>query len=98
VGQADGNLENMPAYQALKHEGMNPCGLTQLASRTVGVPFVGLIAATLVIAEILRRLHGGDGLELASGSVAALENFETAVMPAQPYGGGYVLADQRLGK
>ena len=95
VGQANENLENMPAYQALKHKGMNPCGLTQLASRTVGVPFVGLIAATLVIAEILRRLHGGNGLELASGSVAALEDFETAVMPVQPYVGGYILADHR---
>jgi hypothetical protein len=94
VGQADDNLENMPAYQALKHEGLDSCGLTQLASRTVGVPFVGLIAATLVIAELLRRLHRGNGLELASGSVAALEDFETVVLPAQPYGGGYILADQ----
>ncbi len=94
VGQADDNLENMPAYQALKSKGMDACGLTQLASLTVGVPFVGLIAATLVIAELLRRLHGGNGLELASGSAAALEDFETAVMPAQPYGGGYIIADQ----
>jgi hypothetical protein len=38
----------------------------------------------LVIAELLRRLHGGNGLELASGSVAALEDFETAVIPDQP--------------
>jgi hypothetical protein len=94
VGQADNNIENMPAYQALKREGIDACGLTQLASRTVGVPFVGLIAATLVIAELLRRLHGGNGLELASGSVAALEDFEVAVMPAQPYGGAYIVADQ----
>jgi hypothetical protein len=90
VGQSDDNLENMPAYQALKHEGMDSCGLTQLASRTVGVPFVGLIAGTLVIAELLRRLHGGNGLELASGSVAALEDFETAVLPARHYGSGHV--------
>jgi hypothetical protein len=66
----------------------------QLVSRTVGVPFVGLIAASLVIAELLRRLHGGNGLELASGSVTALEDFETAVMPAQTYGGGYILSGQ----
>ncbi len=94
LGQADENHEKKPAYQALKSKGMDACGLTQLASRTVGVPFVGLIAGTLVVAELLRRLHGGNGLELASGSVAALEDFETAVMPAQPYGGGYILADQ----
>jgi hypothetical protein len=94
VGQADDNLEHMPAYQALKKQGMDSCGLTQLASRTVGVPFVGLIAATLVISELLRRLHGGNGLELASGSVAALEDFETAAMPAKLYEGSYVLVDE----
>jgi hypothetical protein len=45
----------MPAYQSLKREGMDSCGLAQLASRTVGVPFVGLIAACLVVSELLRR-------------------------------------------
>ncbi len=45
---------------------MDECGLTQLASRTVGVPFVGLIAAALAIAELLRRLHGGTAIEIAS--------------------------------
>lgn len=97
VSQVDDNLENMPAYQSLKRKGMDRCGLTQLASRTVGVPFVGVIAASLVIAELLRRLHGDNGLELASGSVAALEDFETAFMPAQPYIGGFVSAELRHG-
>ena len=75
IGRTDSSIENMPAYQALKRDGMDSCGLTQLASRTVGVPFVGLIAATLVVAELLRRLHGGTALELASGSVAAARRF-----------------------
>lgn len=43
----------MPAYQELKRSCMDPCGLTQLASRTVGVPFVGLVAGCLVISELL---------------------------------------------
>lgn len=94
VGQANHSLEGMPAYLAMKHDGMDSCGLTLLASRSVGVPFVGLIASTLVIAELLRRLQGGEGLELASGSVSALEDFETAFMPAQPYAGSYILATQ----
>ena len=59
VGRTDSSIENMPAYQALKRDGMDSCGLTQLASPQVGVPFVGLIAATLVVAELFRRLHGG---------------------------------------
>ena len=94
VGQSDGPPESLPAYRVLKQKGMDACGLTQLASRTVGVPFVGLIAATLVIAELLRRLHGGKGLELAAGSVASLDDFETAVMNVPPYAGGFVPAGQ----
>jgi hypothetical protein len=39
VGQPDGNLENLPAYQVLKRGGMDACGLTQLA--TIGRKFVG---------------------------------------------------------
>ena len=84
--------ENMPAYQNLKRAGMDACGLTQLASRTVGVPFVGLIAACLVFSELLRRLNGGVGFELLSGSAAALEDIETVAYPAEPYAFGHVAA------
>jgi hypothetical protein len=52
-------IESQPAYNNDKHPSLDHCGLAQLASRTIGVPFVGLMAATFAIAEILRRLHGG---------------------------------------
>lgn len=83
------NFEAMPAYRALESEGMDKCGLTQLASRTVGVPFVGLIAACLGIAEILRRLNGGIALEFAAGSVAAIEDFEFGAMEGSVYSHGH---------
>ena len=54
----------MPAYALLVGEGMDPCGLAQLASRTVGMPYVGVAAACLALGEILRRLHGGPTCEL----------------------------------
>jgi hypothetical protein len=92
VGQGDKSPEDMPAYRALKSEGMDSCGLTQLASRTVGVPFAGLTAACLVIAELLRRLNGGSALELVSGSVAALEDIETVAISAGAYAFGHLLA------
>ena len=92
VGQGDKSPEDMPAYQALKTGGMDSCGVAQLASRTVGVPFVGVIAACLVIAELLRRLNGGSALELLSGSVAALEDFETISISSAPYAFGHLLA------
>jgi hypothetical protein len=92
VGQVNENVENMPAYQALKRKGMDTCGLAQLASRTVGVPFVGLIAACLVVSELLRRLNGGCAFELMSGSVAALDDIESLSMLAKPYAFGHLPA------
>ena len=96
VAEADENFEDRPAYEALKREGMDECGLTQLASRTVGVPFVGLIAAALAIAELLRRLHGGTAIEIASASAATLDDIEAVAMAATPFPGSYVEARSRL--
>jgi hypothetical protein len=92
VAQAEENFEAQPAYQALKRAGMDGCGLTQLASRTVGIPFVGLIAACLTIAEVLRRLHGGAALEFLSTSASTLDDIESGTLPALPYAHGYVNA------
>ena len=38
--------------------GLDQCGLTQLAGRTVGAPFVGALAAAIVIGEVLRAVNG----------------------------------------
>lgn len=92
VAQVGESFEMMPAYQALRRQGMDDCGLAQLAARTVGVPFVGLIAACLTISELLRRLHGGIAFELASGSALALEDLEAVMMDLQPYTGGHTAA------
>jgi hypothetical protein len=92
VQDAGTNLEDKPAYKALRAKGMDACGLTQLASRTVGVPFVGLTAAALALAELLRRLHGGPGLSLVSGSLMALEDVEAYPVKAVPYAHGHVSA------
>jgi hypothetical protein len=90
VGQGEQNVEAMPAYQQLKRQGLDSCGLVQLASRTVGVPFVGVIAACLVFSELLRRLNGGRAFELLSGSVAALEDIESISMFSKPYAFGHL--------
>lgn len=52
------------AYESLAGEGLDECGLVRLATRTVGAPFVGATAATLVVAEILRLLNGGPMYEV----------------------------------
>ena len=50
-----------PAYQALLAAGKEPCGVTTLATRAVGAPFVGCYAAAVLLAELLRRKAGQPG-------------------------------------
>lgn len=62
-------VRDKPAYEQLSVGGMEECGLVQLASRSVGVPFVGAVTATLVIAEVLRQLNGGSSIEIIDMSL-----------------------------
>lgn len=55
------NASQAPAYQALLSQGADPCGVTTLATRAVGAPFVGCVAAGYVIAELLSRQMGANG-------------------------------------
>lgn len=50
---------DLPAYKNLGRRGLDQCGVTLLAERAVGAPFVGCTAAAIAISEILRALHGG---------------------------------------
>jgi hypothetical protein len=85
-------VSSMPAYSALRNSGLDTCGLAQLASRTVGVPFVGLITAALAVSELLRRLHGAGGVEVASGSALNLDDIECVRLPFSPYAFGHLPA------
>lgn len=68
-----------PAYQTTGLTEMEGCGLTQLAGRSVGSSFVGAVASTLVIADMLRMAIGAtqygtiDG-DLRTGSIRAIPN------------------------
>jgi hypothetical protein len=84
----------MPAYAALATEGLDDCGLTLLAGRSVGAAFVGSAVSALVIADVLRGLEGGPVVGLVDGSLRALEH--RAVVPGAPWprawNPGYCLA------
>jgi hypothetical protein len=69
---------NKPAYEVLKAQGMDECGVTLLAERTVGAPFVGITAACLVIGELLRMLHGGRRATLLDATLCALDERHVA--------------------
>ena len=73
VGRTD-----RPAYEKLAVGGLDQCGLTQLAGRTVGAPFVGAIAAAIVIGEVLRVVNGAHGYGLIDGHLRELK-YLTAV-------------------
>jgi hypothetical protein len=90
TGSRASDVEEMPAYQALRQRGRDACGLAQLAFRTVAVPFVSLTTGCLVISELLRRLHGGLALEVASLSLLSLEDVEAIQSSAPTYSGGHL--------
>lgn len=59
---ADGNEGRIAAgraYDDLKARGLDQCGVTMLAGKAIGAPFVGMTAAAFSLAEVLRVLHGG---------------------------------------
>ena len=61
-GSASNNesLEENAAYRGLLDDGvLDQCGVTLLAGKAVGAPFVGAVAATLVLSELIRVLHCG---------------------------------------
>lgn len=65
-----------PAYQAMLTAGKEPCGVTTLATRAVGAPFVGCYASAVLIAELLRRrtgLTGNSVLDISLRSPEAAE-------------------------
>lgn len=87
------NASTASAYAPQQYPHLDECGLAQLASRTVGVPFVGLTTAALVIAELLRRLHSGTAFELVTGSLASPEDMEVFPIDSGPYEFGYTKAE-----
>ncbi len=65
---------DLPAYEKLAASGLDHCGLTQLAERTVGAPFVGAIAAAFVIGETLRTVNGAHSYDLIDGHLRDLRH------------------------
>lgn len=78
-----------PAYGRLSANGRIACGLAQLAETAVGVPFVGAVGGTLMLAQILRLLSGDSpdmlvDLDLRSpkGRRAFVNSRSLAVVPS----------------
>ena len=79
---ADANPEDLiqrPAYQSLQSKGMDRCGLIQLAGHSVGASFVGAVSSTLVVAEVLRLVHGNNPDEVIDGDLRGSSIVSTIV-------------------
>jgi hypothetical protein len=83
--QADDQVEDRPAYKGMLTSGaLDRCGVTLLAGKAVGAPFVGAAAATLAVSEVLRLLHGGAVHELIDIDLKAPE-YRSAVVTGQDF-------------
>jgi hypothetical protein len=82
TGAADVEIAQ-PAYRAMLAETRDQCGTVRLAGRSIGAPFVGAVAASLVIAELLRLVMGRDRYELISCHLRDLSG--RAVIKGQPW-------------
>lgn len=71
--QVDSIVEQ-PAYQSLSAGGLEECGLTTLAGRSVGAAFVGAATSALAIAELLRMCLGECRYEVIDGTLRSLEH------------------------
>ncbi|MDP2331324.1 MAG: hypothetical protein Q8M19_11610 [Reyranella sp.] len=96
--QSDDRVEDRPAYQSLLTSGaLDRCGVTLLAGKAVGAPFVGATAATLALSEVLRLLHGGAVHELIDLDLKAVE-YRSTVPTQQDFSTlnpGYVMASEK---
>ena len=88
--QTNGNhVADNPAYRELAQDGLDDCGITTLAGRTVGASFVGATTAALVVAELMRMAIGGDQYEIVDGSLRSLELRQAVMYPeATPFNPG----------
>lgn len=91
--QADDQVEDRPAYKGMLTSGaLDRCGVTLLAGKAVGAPFVGAVAATLAVSEVLRLLQGGAVHEVIDLDLKAPE-YRSAVVTRQDFSSlnpGYV--------
>lgn len=70
-----------PAYQNLLNGGANPCGVTTLATRAVGAPFVGCVAAGYVLAELFGTKNHGKSRAVIDLNLRDPAAMEAVAMP-----------------
>ena len=93
-GGAIGIGELQPAYQHLASDGLDECGVTLLAGRTVGASFVGTITAALVVTQLIRMVMGLDPIEVIDMDLRTpqMRGVVERSVPLAPFNPGYTRA------
>lgn len=96
TGESGGEaLEGRPGYQKMLKDGeLDRCGVTLLAGKGVGAPFVGAVASTLAVSEVLRLLNGGPLFQVVELDLKGIEHRAAVTHPWRFEGlnPGYILA------
>lgn len=80
-----------PAYRAMLEQTGDRCGTVRVAGRSIGAPFVGAVAASMVIAELLRLGMGQHRHEVISCHLRDLEQCTVvAGRPWSPFNPGVI--------
>jgi hypothetical protein len=91
--RSEENVVERIAYADMLAKGvLDRCGVTLLAGKAIGAPFVGSVAAALALGEVLRLLHGGPLHQLIDLDLESLEH-RTVVRHPTDFGNlnpGYV--------
>jgi hypothetical protein len=73
------NSDLKPAYEALSRKGLDKCGIARLAGRSVGACFVGMVASSIMVAELLRMVNGAHAYSLIDSTLRSLDQ-RTAII------------------
>lgn len=94
VTESIDDVAQKPAYELLAAKGVDKCGRTMLANRSVGAAFVGAFTSTLVVSELLRMALGAHRYSVIDGSLRSPQGFEMIRNPAlfDPFNPGITAA------
>lgn len=81
---------NRAAYEGL---GLDTCGMHLAADAAVGVPFVGVFVATLVLSEICRAISGECTLDTTAGSLSSINEVDAVSLGTRIRNPGYVKSE-----
>ena len=82
------SIVEQPGYSYLEQQltktteltdGEIKCGIIDMAGISIGAAFVGCVAATLVLSEVLRTLAGGPRFEVLSVSLRSPQRLQAAI-------------------